>query len=401
VRLTSRIDQRRQRRSDAAATATCELGDVAEYQEMSRRTSRSAATADEISRALAALVPGDVIAVEKGAAAGTAVVVSVSQRRGGAVKIRALGRPRQLISLATGDFGDLPQTLGRIELPQPYAPNNSRFLGEVRRRLRQADVRPPSHRQQARRARQGPGRLGHPVEDCPDLEIHLRAHRQVQRLDREIDDLERQRQRRTAGIGAQFERLLDLLETWNHLDGWALTSAGEVLARIYHESDLLVSESIRQGVLDGLDPSTLAGVVSTFTYEHRSAQPPPEPWFPPGPMSDRIDRIDAIARAINRDELRSQLPLTRPPDPGFAALAHAWASGDELDDVLSELTVSGGDFVRNVKQLIDLLHQIGAIAPDPDTARHAHQAADSLRRGVVVASSAVGTGPDDDEPLDS
>jgi ATP-dependent RNA helicase HelY len=116
-------------------------------------------------------------------------------------------------------------------------------------------------------------------------------------------------------------------------------------------------------------------------------------------MKERIERVEAVARAIGGDETRARLPLTRLPDPGFAALAHAWASGDELDDVLSELTLSGGDFVRNVKQLVDLLHQIGAVAPDPETARSARHAADALRRGVVVASSAVGTGTDDDEPV--
>ena len=399
VRLSTRIDQRERRRDEAAELAHCERGDIAEYRDLLRRRERTVATPDDISRGLAALAPGDVIAVERGPAAGAAAVISVSERRGGAVKIRALGGPRHLVSLGVGDFTDLPQTLGSIELPTPYAPNNSHFLAEARRRLRRADVRPPSHRQQARRARRAEGRVGHPVEACPDLDAHLRAQRQLERLEREIEDLERQRRRRTAGLSAQFERLLELLEEWNHLDGWALTPAGEILARIYHESDLLVSESISQGLLDDLDPPTLAGVVSAFTYEHRSAQPPPEPWFPPGPMAERIAAIDAIGRAINRDETRSRLPTTKAPEPGFAALAHAWASGDELDDVLSDLTVSGGDFVRNVKQLVDLLHQIGAVAPDPDTASNARRAADALRRGVIVASSAVGTGTDDDEPV--
>ena len=400
VGLSTRLDQRRRRRDEAAAAARCELGDIVEYRDLQRQRDRSTATADEIARGLAALNPGDVIAVEKGPAAGTAVVISVAERRGGAVKVRALGRPRQLVSLGVGDFSHLPQTLGQIDLPTPYAPNNTKFLTEARRRMRRADVRPPSHRQETRRARQPSGRIGHPVEACDDLDLHLKAQRQLERLEREMDDLERQRRRRTTGVSAQFERLLELMEDWGHLDGWALTPAGEVLARIYHESDLLVSESIRQGLLDGLDPPTLAGVASVFTYEHRSAQAPPQPWFPPGPMRERIERIDAIARAISRDEIRMRLPATRPPDPGFAALAHAWASGDELDDVLSELTVSGGDFVRNIKQLIDLLHQIGSVAPNPDTAGNARRAADRLRRGVVVASSAVGTGTDDDEPID-
>ena len=40
-----------------------------------------------------------------------------------------------------------------------------------------------------------------------------------------------------------------------------------------------------------------------------------------------------------------------------------------LTDVLEDdEELTGGDFVRHVKQVIDLLHQIGDVAPDPDTA---------------------------------
>ena len=70
-------------------------------------------------------------------------------------------------------------------------------------------------------------------------------------------------------------------------------------------------------------------------------------------------------------------------------LAHAWASGVGLATVLEDEEVSGGDFVRNVKQLIDLLRGIGDAAPIAATAARARQAADALHRGVVTASSAA------------
>ena len=40
-------------------------------------------------------------------------------------------------------------------------------------------------------------------------------------------------------------------------------------------------------------------------------------------------------------------------------LAHAWAAGEDLAEVISDEEISGGDFVRNVKQLIDLVRQLG------------------------------------------
>ena len=74
--------------------------------------------------------------------------------------------------------------------------------------------------------------------------------------------------------------------------------------------------------------------------------------------------------------------MHRPPDPTFVALAYAWAAGEGFAEVLEDEELSGGDFVRNVKQLIDLLRQLATWRPSRDTRRSAGQAADPLFRGV-------------------
>ena len=51
--------------------------------------------------------------------------------------------------------------------------------------------------------------------------------------------------------------------------------------------------------------------------------------------------------------------------------------------------LSGGDFVRTMKQLIDLLRQFAIVAPLKETRRAADAAAEALFRGVVASSSAV------------
>ncbi|WP_239377064.1 hypothetical protein, partial [Frankia sp. Cj5] len=53
----------------------------------------------------------------------------------------------------------------------------------------------------------------------------------------------------------------------------------------------------------------------------------------------------------------------------------------------SGLEVTAGDFVRWMRQLIDLLDQIAQVAPDGSRARRtAHAALDAVRRGVVAYS---------------
>jgi ATP-dependent RNA helicase HelY len=216
---------------------------------------------------------------------------------------------------------------------------------------------------------------------------------QLRRLRSEVADLERSVKGQTESLARRFDRVLRLLDAWGHLEGWALTEKGARLAHLYHECDLLITETLEAGLLDDLDPASLAGLVSVFTYEHRSAAPPPAPWFPSGKVRERFEAIEDLAKELQADEHRAGLTPTRDPEAGFVALAHAWAAGEDLDDVLEDEDLSGGDFVRNVKQLIDLLRQLGQTSRG-ETAHVANQAADQLLRGVVAASSMVTINPD-------
>ena len=229
----------------------------------------------------------------------------------------------------------------------------------------------------------------HPVAACPDADAHVRARGEADRVASDVADLTRQVRSRTESLARRFDRVLRLLEAWRYLDGWALTEQGDVLARTYHECDLLVAETLTSGLLDGLSPPELAAIVSAFTYEKRGPGPAPAPWFPSPAVRDRYRAIERLADELVADEEAAGLPRTRPPDPGFIGVAHAWAAGDKLNEVLDDEDLSGGDFVRNVRQLLDLLRQIGDIAPAQDTARAALAAAEQLHRGVVVASSVL------------
>src|SRR5207245_11599848 len=133
-------------------------------------------------------------------------------------------------------------------------------------------------------------------------------------------------------------------------------------ARIYRECALRVAATLRSDLLDDLDPPAVAALASTFTYETRGPGPAPPASFPSAKLRHRWSDLERIAHELNLAEDDAGLPMTRSPDPGFADLAHSWAAGDDLADVIADEEMSGGDFVRNVKQLIDLLRHLGAVA---------------------------------------
>ncbi len=124
-------------------------------------------------------------------------------------------------------------------------------------------------------------------------------------------------------------------------------------------------------------------MVSCFTYEHRSPDGPPAPSFPSNKVRDRWRSLAKLATELNAIEDEAGLDMTRPPEPTFVPIAHAWASGESLDEVLEDEDLAAGDFVRNVKQIIDLLGQIADVT-DGATSAAAREAAARLFRGVVV-----------------
>ena len=174
-----------------------------------------------------------------------------------------------------------------------------------------------------------------------------------------------------------------MLAGFGHVEEWTLTEAGRRLRRIYHECDLLVSLLVGHGLLDGLDPAGASALLSCVTHEHRSADPPPPPRLPTADLQGRFERLVVLGRELQASERAHRLPETRDLCAGFADAAYRWASGVPLEEALED-DMSGGDFVRNARSLIDLLRQLQDIVPG-EAGRACGRAAELMRRDVVEA----------------
>ena len=429
VRLERQVERSRSLMETARTEATCELGDVEEY----RRRLRAAEEAGgghrghrghggpgghggrgsgpggsqsqqaAVVEALEKVRPGDVLLLSGGKSAGRVAVLSTARRRGSEVRLGAITPDRRYLTLSARDFTSPPRTVAHLDLPTPFAPRNAAFQREVAQALSKVKTQAGASDGGDARGRHVPLTVAgspeaHPVAGCPDVRRHLRAAERAERLERDLSRLERRIEGRTESLARQFDRVLRVLEVWGYVDGWTLTDAGRRLTRIYHECDLLVAHALGDGLFDDLDPSSLAALASSFTFQARRVSgrrgdgggaEEPKVWFPSGKVQRRWVELERLASDLNAAEAAAGLPLTRMPDPGFFAAAHGWASGEDLADVIADEVVTGGDFVRNVKQLIDLLRQLSIIAPSKPTANAAGEAADRLFRGVVAASSVV------------
>ncbi|MCP3855589.1 MAG: DEAD/DEAH box helicase [Actinomycetia bacterium] len=398
--LEHRRDQRKADLDKRRESARSPFGDIEEFDELARQMQPhpSAPAVDEIIDSVSRLKPGDIVRLDGHPRDGRVAVLSVANR-GRIMRLKGIDAGGRLVSLSSDDLEQPLVPAGQIELPRPFAPNRRSFQNEVvdslhRSRLRGRTRRGPDHQ-----ARTVPD-IDHPVADDPDLHQRLRALDRQRRLERDVADLDHRLEQRRDAIVRAFDEIITILRERHYLIDWDLTERGVRLTRIYHEADFLIAETIEEGLFDGLDAPSLAAVASVFVYEHRSSTPPPAPWFPSGEVRRRVTRIEKLHKAMSRRERAAGLDVTRAPDAGFAALAHGWAAGAGLATVLDDEEVTAGDFVRVVKQLVDLLKQLGELAPDPATARAARQAADRLHRDVVAASSVVSAGLDDNEDHD-
>jgi len=223
-----------------------------------------------------------------------------------------------------------------------------------------------------------------PVAGCPRLVEHLGWVRRAEKGARDLRRLQRRLERTDAGLVTRFHGTLALLEEWGYTSAWSLTARGEQLRFVYNELDLLLAESIEQGHFDGLPPAELAALASLFTYEARSQEP--TGGWPSERVRQRGDAVFSLAGRLNVAERGHRLPETRGPDEGFAAVAHAWAAGVELEDLFEDDLVAG-DFVRNCRQLLDLLRQLRDGFPRLGSAAAA--AIRAIDRGVVAAGGRI------------
>lgn len=229
----------------------------------------------------------------------------------------------------------------------------------------------------------------HGCHRCPDREAHARWAERYWKLKRQTDRTRRQIETRTGTVARVFDRVVEVLAVLDYVtgtgDGTALTTEGRTMRRIYGERDLLVAESLRQGIWKGLDAPSLAAMACCLVYEPRRDEANSgERGLPRGAFRAAYEKTTTLWAELDDLEKEHQLPGSEPLAAGLAGAMHAWARGALLDRVLVDADMAAGDFVRWAKQTIDLLDQLQLVAEDLSIARTARQALDGVRRGIVA-----------------
>ncbi|MGO1949579.1 MAG: DEAD/DEAH box helicase, partial [Mycobacteriaceae bacterium] len=309
--------------------------------------------AEETSKLLSSLSVGDIIALPTGKHPDIAVVVrSDSDHR----------HPRPWLVVEDGwcgpvtaeAFNNVPVPLGHMSLPKSARRSPKRNSRAVASNLRRQKVDRP--RVLKPRAKVGSRRANdlrdevhmHPVHALREREELVRPAERVVAARRTLErELETQAPE-TESLSRTFDRILDLLgeldyvETDGERTSTRITSEGRRLAKVHHESDLLVAQCLRRGVWDDLDPAELAAVASTVVFENRrETEGRHEDGVPTEALATAVSAVFRIHGELVSDEERHRLPLTRDPQIGFATAMHQWAAGAPLDYCLRAAAAAG------------------------------------------------------------
>ena len=281
----------------------------------------------------------------------------------------AISELEEEISCHLGDFVEYAQI--RFEIKEL-----ERGLSTKRRKAREFEEEKIADARKALR--------NHSCHGCSDRETHARIAERADRLRRENAGLNSRVANRTHVIARRFDLIKVMLEKFGYLNNDAITTNGKLLSKIYGETDLLIAEMIRREAFGQLTAAELVSIVSVFVYESRKDSPPK---LPRGHVEEVLADLVKVWLEINDLETELGLEPIREPDAGFCWASYRWASGHSLTSILKGTDLTVGDFVRSIKQIIDLLRQI-AIA-SPHLSPIVKDALGRIDRGVIAYAGAV------------
>ena len=366
------LELRRRQLAEAERAAVHPAGDVHEYRRCSRRSTRRAARPDGAngSDGFESLRPGDVL------------VVGQARRQGRRAEAGTGERSQQRVLALTQRQVARPPGAARLRRCRCAVAARSSCPGRTRRAARRSRRRWPrrcadcgSPTPSSRRAPTATSTSSkrpslRTRSTAPPVRESRAAGRVAGRPDRARHRPARTARSRRAAIAspASSTGCSSVLRTWGYVDEWTLTDAGRLLTRLNSEGDLVVAEAIREGRLDGIDPGDDGRASCRASRSERRGPDSNEPMPPRALAEPEVARRSRALERVWRDltgRARTTPPARDPrPDPGFTAAIYAWVQGDDLADVLEDEEMTGGDFVRNVKQTIDLLRQIAEVAPE-------------------------------------
>lgn len=410
VGLASKLRRARQEAEAVSHDLYCSQGDAQEYfqirasltrLEKDLKQARTRGQREHYLERLHKLERGQIISFRRGSKQQRAVVVAATKGLGiEGTSVRVVLDSAKAIHLDARDLITGLQVIGTTRVPAAGGRRNrdrQQLAAVVRRAAENQYQQSKSGKQKETQSFQSRKETAlqrqiaeleaqmraHPVHSCSDRELHavvgvrwMRAVRQVQQIAERIEQ-------RTSTLAGEFEKVCQILSELGYLQDDVPTERGQMLRKIFGERDLLVAQCLADGIWGQLNAAEFAAILSALVYEPRSEiHSNPVDTLPTDNLKQAWQGTLATFERLHAQEVKADLVRLEEPCGNLIRATYRWAQGATLTRVLHDTGLSGGDFVRWVRQVIDLLEQLRRLN-NPPLAETAQNAQELVCRGIV------------------
>ncbi|MFM1825545.1 MAG: hypothetical protein RLZZ37_180 [Actinomycetota bacterium] len=365
--VTEQIDYEKEKLNRKEREFNCHLGDIKEYYSIileinnyHKRSNNVTAKNKSISNRIN-LDPGNVIGIKNLRRSKFALITKTSNSKNSSdlwvVLDNGEGRKidKRILDSNIGSIGffDLPSGIdfSKKTIRDEYA-KKIRVLAGNRNKKTYDDSDLASFKKRLK---------DHICHKCPEIQEHLRFGENIERTKNYIKSLEAHLENDFVNLSKKCDQVVDLLMKLDLITSdnskLTLTKWGKFLKQIHSEFDLLIIESLRRNLLNNLTPVQLACLLSGFVYNPRRDELD-IPINIDEIIKNNANQILKLSDEIIETERTFKIINNKSPHFGMANIIKQWCSDVNLKKILQKTEIAPGDFVRNVKQIIDLLRQI-------------------------------------------
>ncbi|MBX2860958.1 MAG: DEAD/DEAH box helicase [Vampirovibrio sp.] len=220
--------------------------------------------------------------------------------------------------------------------------------------------------------------------ECEILYKHQRAAERAHRVGKRLKRLKGYYEDEKDIYWRSFLNIYNLLREMGYLsEDNKPTGAGILTSKVRAENEVYVAEIIADGLLDGLRPDHLAGVVCAMVNETNKPNLYSEFRYSVESRSAVIE-IGRLGKRISKLQQKHHIDIGTTLNPIASGLIEAWAQGVPWERLISATNIAEGDMVRLIRRTMDVLRQLARIPEVPPVvANAAGEALQLLQRDPV------------------
>lgn len=233
-----------------------------------------------------------------------------------------------------------------------------------------------------------------PCHRCAERSHRERQLKQSRRLGQMLERHHQTQQQLQNSYWEQFLRVVGILQHFGYLEDGRLGVEGRLVASLRHDNELLVARVVFSGLLKGLLPEELAGLLSCLVEEPRATEQPAARLFlrDQAHLRRRVKTLEDLSQEVDKVQRSYHVDLPVSMHTIYLAATHRWVSGEDDWLALVEQSFGGheGDLIRAFRRLIDLCRQLEESPELPiDLTRTLSRVIAMLDRGIVLESALI------------